>query len=158
MYGSTLADRRIRLLRIESGSGDEVISRSLIEAALDEARAYYALSYTWGDPHQIRPISCDGKGLEITTNLHSALWQLREQRAVSLLWADAVCINQLNEEKTTQVRMMRDIYRQADCVIVWLGELQEADGVGFQLLEQIHHIAQDPKLLQVHDNQYIPVD
>jgi hypothetical protein len=39
-----------------------------------------------------------------------------------MLWIDAVCINQsAREERGRQVRMMWQIYKAADCVIVWLG-------------------------------------
>ncbi|KZM20903.1 hypothetical protein ST47_g7943 [Ascochyta rabiei] len=38
-------------------------------------------------------------------------------------WIDAICINQADdEEKTLQIKLMNTIYRQADKVLVWLGE------------------------------------
>ena len=39
------------------------------------------------------------------------------------LWIDAICIDQSHaEEKSHQVAMMLDIYRNADRVYAWLGE------------------------------------
>jgi len=47
---------------------------------------------------------------------------LRHQSEELILWADALCINQTDdEEKSWQVAMMGDVYRAADQVIVWLG-------------------------------------
>ena len=41
------------------------------------------------------------------------------------MWIDAICINQKDDdEKSTQVALMRDIYHFADEVIVWLGRAQ----------------------------------
>jgi hypothetical protein len=72
----------------------------------------------------------------VTESLHSALWRIREQKLASVLWADAVCINQSNDdEKTNQVRMMQDIYSQADTVIVWLGDSQDTDEAALELIE-----------------------
>ncbi|KAJ9663577.1 hypothetical protein H2201_005538 [Coniosporium apollinis] len=43
-------------------------------------------------------------------------------RPTRLLWIDALCINQKdNDEKSSQVMMMRDIYAHAKNVLLWLG-------------------------------------
>lgn len=95
---------------------------------------YDALSYTWEPtfedetlPEQtLHILDPDGKAeyrLEITGNLACALRRLRYQKAVRLIWADAVCIDQSNaEEKSKQVAMMASIYLTANAVLVWLGE------------------------------------
>jgi hypothetical protein len=60
--------------------------------------------------------------LRITLSLASALRRLRSNTKIRKLWADAVCIHQANdEEKTGQVRMMAQIYKNARCVCVHLG-------------------------------------
>jgi hypothetical protein len=157
-YGPTLKGRKIRLLHILTGSGEEAINCSLVEASLDEGHVYRALSYTWGDCSQAQPICCDGRRLMVTESLHSALWRIREQKLASVLWADAVCINQSNDdEKTTQVRMMQDIYSQADTGIVWLGDSKDTDEAALELMEQVDNIFQDPKVSKTPNYHYIPI-
>lgn len=93
----------------------------LIHCVLDKAPRYVALSYCWGDSGDTNEISLDGVSIPVTKSLHSALLHIRKQES-TVLWVDAVCINQKDEkEKSRQVQMMRDIYRHARNVIVWLG-------------------------------------
>jgi hypothetical protein len=55
------------------------------------------------------------------------------------LWVDALCINQSDTaERTSQVRMMREIYEKAECVVVWLGEGDETDSLALSLLKTIN--------------------
>lgn len=43
--------------------------------------------------------------------------------ASGYFWVDAICINQADlEERSAQVQIMPQIYSQASCVIVWLGD------------------------------------
>ncbi|KAL8718324.1 MAG: hypothetical protein Q9225_004521 [Loekoesia sp. 1 TL-2023] len=85
--------------------------------------SYEALSYAWGSSKLESSVICDGKRLRITQNLHSALLRLRQADRTRYLWVDAICIDQSNtQERSNQVRQMQDIYRQAQNVIVWLGE------------------------------------
>jgi hypothetical protein len=56
-------------------------------------------------------------------NLHAALSHLRDPFIERILWIDAICINQEdNEEKGRQVRLMAKIYAKASRVVVWLGK------------------------------------
>ena len=85
---------------------------------------YEALSYTWGDASQTRPIEVDGKTFHAAETLVSALRQLRYKKEgkVRVLWIDALCINQNdNGEKGQQVRQMTSVYGQASQVVIWLG-------------------------------------
>ncbi|KAG9228491.1 heterokaryon incompatibility, partial [Amylocarpus encephaloides] len=84
--------------------------------SLDKAPPYLALSYVWGDPAPVKLIVCNEKRMLITK---SFLW--KEGRAV-YLWADGICINQLDvEEKTCQVKLMGEIYRRARGVVAHVG-------------------------------------
>ncbi|KAI0506673.1 heterokaryon incompatibility protein-domain-containing protein [Xylaria bambusicola] len=75
-----------------------------------------------GDSKSKRVMLCDGKRFLIQPNLHDALLQFR-RTAPGYYWVDAVCMNQNdNAEKTKQLRMMSDIYRQAESVAIWLGK------------------------------------
>jgi hypothetical protein len=70
--------------------------------------------------------------------LRSALLQFRQDGRTEPLWINAICINQKNnEEKTAQVRKMRDIYKTAVLVISWLGEYETSDEEGFSLMKKI---------------------
>jgi hypothetical protein len=96
---------------------------------------YEALSYVWGNQHKTRPIHVDGVPFPVTVNLHAALSRLRDHSFERVIWVDAVCINQENnEEKVQQIQIMAKIYSQANRVLVWLGEAAENSD---QALEEI---------------------
>lgn len=60
--------------------------------------------------------------LKITANLAEALKAFRARDRPQRLWADAVCINQKeNEEKSSQVAQMNKTYEYASRVLIWLG-------------------------------------
>ncbi|PMD46841.1 heterokaryon incompatibility, partial [Hyaloscypha variabilis F] len=89
---------------------------------------YEALSYTWGQPGFNHQIICDDKQLPITQNLFEALRQLRKG-GERVLWIDAICINQSDDdEKSAQIPYMRNIYKLADRVVIWLGTA-DADAI-----------------------------
>ncbi|PPQ91384.1 hypothetical protein CVT25_004151 [Psilocybe cyanescens] len=137
----------IRLLVLNPGQGSEGIDCSLAVVSLARDPSYTALSYTWGSPirrsaslwtfrgiiqylrdraEQTRShpptIVIDGHRVSITPNLESALQHLRHPSLPLVIWVDAVCINQGdNEEKEHQVNLMRKIYTQAKTTFVWLG-------------------------------------
>lgn len=116
--------REIRLLDLESLSrGPAELSCNLRLVSLDDRPVYEALSYVWGGkadpPHAL---CVGGQELHITRNLYEALYYLREDDTVRTLWVDAVCINRIdNEERSSQVSMMGDIYKSTKEVLVWLG-------------------------------------
>jgi len=60
--------------------------------------------------------------LAVTANVFEIIRSRAFFLKVSLIWIDAVCINQTDmPEKTGQIQLMRAIYQQASWVIVWLG-------------------------------------
>lgn len=82
---------------------------------------YTALSYCWGDLSNTVPIIVDECQVPVTTNLEAALRQLH-LRGYHRVWVDALCINQEDqEERGSQVQIMRQIYSRADEVIIWVG-------------------------------------
>ncbi|KAB8272533.1 heterokaryon incompatibility protein-domain-containing protein [Aspergillus minisclerotigenes] len=84
---------------------------------------YEALSYVWGSESTPRYIFIDGLTLSVTDNLYAALLHFRDHQLARMLWVDAVCINQQdNQEKGYQIRLMPTIYSKASHVIVWLGK------------------------------------
>ncbi|KAM0143557.1 hypothetical protein ACHAO1_000658 [Botrytis cinerea] len=102
---------------------------------------YEALSYVWGDPDITLPISVNKKQFQVTVNLHAALLRLRDHSFERIIWIDAICIDQNNnEERKQQVQLMARIYSTAHRVIVWLGEeTVEIEGA----LENIQLIVDD---------------
>ncbi|EEU42374.1 uncharacterized protein NECHADRAFT_79878 [Fusarium vanettenii 77-13-4] len=63
----------------------------------------------------------------ITTNLRTALLNIRKPDQPCTIWVDAVCIDQNSVlERNHQVSIMADIYRNAARTIVWLGESRPA--------------------------------
>jgi hypothetical protein len=99
------------------------VSCHLQNVKLDEPRLakYTAISYVWGNPTITKTIICAGKKLQVTTNLYSALKSWRTRNGNRVLWADAICIDQSNtEEKSQQVRLMKEIYSKARRVVIWL--------------------------------------
>jgi hypothetical protein len=98
---------------------------------------YKALSYTWGDAHNTSEISLNGISRQVTVNLASALRHLRDTENETVLWADAICINQQDlEERDMQVFIMSEIYRDAEEVIVWLGEESEDSEFALDMLNR----------------------
>ncbi|KAI0471591.1 heterokaryon incompatibility protein-domain-containing protein [Xylariaceae sp. FL0804] len=143
-YSYTVLERDddIRLLRLLPGTGKSPIACELV-AVSHETQAsadpvlYEALSYTWGPniPHTIR---CADASLTISENLWLALQTLRHRDTPRVLWVDAVCINQQdNEEKGKQVARMRSIYEHAAGVVVWLGEATKMTGSAFGLIHRL---------------------
>ena len=61
--------------------------------------------------------------LLVTANLHGLLSEVRDRLLERVMWIDAICINQEDDnEKGRQVQSMAKIYAYANRVIVWLGE------------------------------------
>nr|POE82427.1 heterokaryon incompatibility protein 6, or allele [Quercus suber] len=88
------------------------------------APAYAALSYSWGQHEQLVEIRVNGRALEISPDLESALASVAGKYAY--FWVDAICINQAHTaEKNDQVRRMKAIYERAEAVLVWLGAVED---------------------------------
>ncbi|KAE9379669.1 heterokaryon incompatibility, partial [Stipitochalara longipes BDJ] len=86
---------------------------------------YTAVSYTWGNADASEVIYLDNRRFYVRPNLWSCLYymaQAARNAAWNYLWVDAICINQTNDaERSSQVRLMDQTYRDAVCVSVWLG-------------------------------------
>lgn len=80
----------------------------------------------------------DGHVHQITSNLYEALRVLQERDRDVLCWADALAINQKDQaEVTEQVKLMREIYRAAACVTVWLGESSHDSDLALDLIRSL---------------------
>lgn len=90
--------------------------------AIDTNVPYEALSYVWGLPDTFNyKIWLNDVLVPIRHNLLLALRALRREYD-RILWIDALCIDQSNlEERGHQVRVMGEIYSNANHVLAWLG-------------------------------------
>lgn len=97
--------------------------------------SYSALSYVWGDPKCVCDIEVNGKVAKITKTLAEALQSIRANTSIRVIWADAICINQEDDdEKSWQVQEMRTIYKRAARVVSWLGPATAQTEVAFTAL------------------------
>ncbi|KAL9119286.1 MAG: hypothetical protein Q9187_004161 [Circinaria calcarea] len=113
----------IRLLRIYPAmSINDPLVVEIFTASLDKKPDYVALSYLWGsNERNFGILYADGREIPVTRNLFVALHELR-QHSYQVVWADQICINQLDpQERGQQIVMMNRIYRQARSVVVHLG-------------------------------------
>lgn len=98
---------------------------------------FEALSYAWGSGKNCVYIIVQGDfdaKLAVTRNLLEALQHLRDGTQSRTMWIDAVCLNQEDTvEKGLQLPRMRDIYRLAYRVVVWLGPKSKRFRLGRRL-------------------------
>ena len=151
-------ENQIRLIRLmPSKDKDATVECQLFNYSLNPAKGihlYEALSYVWGDAKETMSITIDQCFFNVTKNLYAALLGLRDDYFDRILWADAICINQLDErEKEKQIWLMSRIYGYASRVIVWLGKSESTHGQNSdRALEEIRAIAEKGHL-EYLDNQ-----
>ena len=113
---------------------NEELECYLEEKPIDEARdRYITVSYTWGEINATKQvlITCNGHRIPISENLYTILRRIRRPDYSILVWADALCINQLDDsERTHQVRLMGEIYKNSAETVIWLGEQGPTDDTG----------------------------
>ncbi|CAI6335426.1 unnamed protein product [Periconia digitata] len=132
--------RKIRLLELQPGQWDDTISVNLIESTIGDGTDYITISYTWGSVDVARQVlvRCNGVNYSISENLFTILRRLRWSHGKAILvWADALCINQTDTtERTHQVGLMGEIYRNSSETVIWLGEQSPQDDVGSRFLDR----------------------
>ncbi|KAH7391571.1 heterokaryon incompatibility protein-domain-containing protein [Cadophora sp. MPI-SDFR-AT-0126] len=94
----------------------------LQQASSNDHESYEALSYVWGEPAFTASIKLNNISFRITPRLDEALRYLRYRDKPRVLWVDALCIDQgNNNERRYQVGLMRQIYSKCKSGIVWMG-------------------------------------
>ena len=130
----------IRLLELLPDKPGSKVECKLRTAELDLVPSYEALSYVWGDENDQSEILCDGNTMLIPRNLANGLRCFRDSAVSRVLWADSICINQMDIiEKSYQVRLMGQIYATATRVLIWLGE--DNDGSMAEAVECVNFFA-----------------
>jgi hypothetical protein len=99
-----------------------------VNVPLDDPPPYLAISYVWGNPVRCRRLSGSNGYLDVTENVARVLnYLVAEYLTPFYVWIDALCIDQASTtEKRTQLRLMRDVYRNSMQVVGWLGEFTAA--------------------------------
>ncbi|KAK4898879.1 hypothetical protein LTR27_003610 [Elasticomyces elasticus] len=97
----------------------------LMKASLCDDEKYIALSYEWGDDKPEKTIIVNDNPFKVRNNLYSFLSAVTKHgRLIRPIFIDALCINQANQaERSSQVRLMPEIYTKAEEVRAWLGPL-----------------------------------
>jgi hypothetical protein len=137
---------KIRTLTLHATK--ERIECSLQQIAVSNG-GYQALSYVWGSSDQLSKAYVHDEGgielgyIPLTANLQAALSDLRDADEVvnKVFWIDQICIDQEAEEKTHQVSLMGEIYRNAARVITYLGPAaldHDEENSGINLLRRLH--------------------
>lgn len=128
----------VRILTLQPGNTNDDLYGELTEEMWVCASTPYfvALSYCWGTNVKDHTLHTPEGTISITSSLNQALRNIRDLNSPLYLWVDAVCINQDDaEEKESSVKYMGQVYARAQCVIVHLGEADEHQYRGFELLE-----------------------
>ena len=142
-----LRDRDIRVLYLAPGRFSDPIRCGLITLSLDNSPRYEALSYVWGVIDSFTLITVDDCAMRIRVNLETALRHLRYEKRDRILWVDALCINQGDdEERTQQVARMASVYSKAWSTVIYLGDQDTDADEAFNALEMF---AQDRHLQEI---------
>ena len=118
--------RLVRLLPSVRSLFGQTPRLEIIKVDLDAACSYNTLSYAWSvsasnSPNQrvIVEVGRDQFELQVSKSLHDALLHIKTNQP---LFVDQICIHQHDDnEKASQVKLMRDIYTNCDRVLIWLG-------------------------------------
>lgn len=138
----------IRLLCLHKDA-DSCQAGTLEVFALDEAPAYYALSYCWGSNHQHVSIQINTNILNVNPELYAGIRRLKQlsleslelDQKVEYVWIDKICINQDDtREREVQVQLMGRIYSQSVRTVIWLGPDKLSCHSAWTLIDQIYDL------------------
>jgi hypothetical protein len=95
-------------------------------------------------------VFCNGQTIPITDNLRDGLITLHKDVSkkdqMQAIWIDQICINQDDRvnagEKTSQLKVMGQIYEKAMSVIVWLGATKPESNMEYvqQIADKLHRL------------------
>ena len=162
-YATPIRSESLRLLKLlQQRPGCQVPEFKLQTFNLVDHPAYYALSYTWGNPessvekersadisliHPERGDSCtvllNGKPFTVLQNLYDALQQIISSVPHEpYFWIDAICINQSDlVERGAQVSIIGEIYQRATLVYIWLGKSNQDTAAVMQIVSKLAAMA-----------------
>jgi hypothetical protein len=122
-----------------------MIKCEIIHTSFRNPLKYVAISYAWGDAGDTRKIEIGRFAVPVAVSLHGALKALRQKSTPVLLWIDAFCIDQQNQdERTQQVKLMASIYSTAESVAIWLDPEEDDNALAIDLLHNVAAHADSP--------------
>jgi hypothetical protein len=147
-YQRLVQQRSIRILTLEpSRLFEEPLKCRLFEVLLDDSPRYTALSYAWDVAEGDTSIFCNGKLLKVTRNCARALHRIRQMQGSNSinLWVDAICIDQGTTpetlfERTQQIQIMGEVYKNASHVTAWVGEHVQDSRYICEFLESVGRV------------------
>lgn len=115
--------KEIRIIKLLPNTFHAPVECELEHIVLDPGADYEAVSYCWGDASVTQSILLNGNPYPITINILDGLRYLRREESPRRLWVDSLCINQTSvAERSGEILKMRDIYKLAKGVVIWLGD------------------------------------
>ncbi|KAI1384132.1 heterokaryon incompatibility protein-domain-containing protein [Hypoxylon trugodes] len=116
-----------------------MISCIICEDTLENPRSKYdILTYARGDPCDTTRIKVDGKIIQVTETLESALRHLRQPSKTRFLWVDPFCIRGHDEEGWQKdIATINSIFSNANEVQVWLGKESSTSTEAISFLEDL---------------------
>ncbi|KAK5103512.1 hypothetical protein LTS08_002927 [Lithohypha guttulata] len=139
LYLKLIQGYAIRLVHLLPGSQNDPVRIHLSIHELEFQPEYEALSYVWGPTNSDEywtSIECNERQLWVTKSLQSVFTRVRHSDRPRIVWADAICINQQDDdEKSHHVAFMNRIYSHASDVLVCMtGGSEEVAGHTIALL------------------------
>lgn len=137
--------QQIRLLELLPGNEDDEIEGLVRHVSISEGPKFRAISYAWGPALKPFYLHTAEGNISLTSSLHAALKRLRSETESTLLWADAICIDQANvHEKIIQIRILPTIFQSAKLVFAWIGKDDDNSHQALETLLQIRTNALKP--------------
>ncbi|KAK2759174.1 hypothetical protein FQN54_003274 [Arachnomyces sp. PD_36] len=111
----------IRVLVLENGELDSPLRASFRTCSAEDSGLWEAVSYAWEGQAPSETIHIGQRPVKVSKVVREMLELLRYRDCERLLWIDAICINQGDEaEKSQQVALMTQIYKNASAGIIYL--------------------------------------
>lgn len=133
-----LDDGHLRVLTLFPGDELDPLHGLIWVTRLDAKVHYTTVSYVWGPKSRRKHALHTPVGrLTITEPLYFTLKKLRKRHKSEVLWVDAICINQDDDnEKTEQVKMLAQIFQNSAQTLGFIQDNGESKEV-IEMLMQV---------------------
>lgn len=137
--------RQVRFIRVCDIMDDPIRCELCIFSLYDVPR-FSALSYRWTDEKSMCPITLSAQRFVVKPHVHSYLQQLRQERNFDWIFIDAICVAQHDPaERSSQVRLMSDIFGDAEEVVAWIRPRHDSVMVTDQIFDKVQSMLHEPK-------------